>query len=147
MARRNYKKTGPRSCEAHELTFLICAVRALAVTLVCSCILVLLSSAVVCSLSDPVSATDIAAWIALGVASLIGGAAAYFCSRGDFERTALISGGMFVCVLLILSFVTCSVSSPLWMTLGYAISIGLHLLGARIARRLFGAKKRKRRVY
>ena len=142
MANRSYNKSRQRGGEPPEFSLFMSAVRALGITLVISCVLVLISSGIVCALPDPVSATDVAAWISLGVASFIGGVVAFLCNRSEPERTALISGGMLVCVLLLLAFVADSVSSPLWMLIGYAVVVLLHVIGARASVRVLGTKKR-----
>ena len=147
MARQKYKRSTFGSTLTRESRTFACAVRTLAVTLVASCALVLASGGIVCSLSDPISAVDIAAWISLGVASFIGGVAAFFFNREDSERTALLSGIMFICVLVILAFICDCVRSPFWMLLGYAASVLLCLIGARTARRLFGSRRRGRRSF
>lgn len=146
MARQKYKRTGARS-ESREMRLMRCACSVLGVTLAASCILILISSAIVCSQKDPVSAVDIAAWISLGLASLIGGIAARFICSEDPQTTALLSGCLFVLVLLVLALISDGISSLLWMAVGYAASVFLHLVGASIAVRMLSPKKRKRKNY
>lgn len=146
MARHKYKRTGHHP-QSRELAMMKSACSVLAVTLVASCILVLVSSAVVCSQRDPVSAVDIAAWISLGIASLIGGVAARFVCSEDAERTALVSGCLFVLVLLVLALISDGISSILWMAIGYGLSVFLHLIGAKLAGCIFSTRKRKRKNY
>ncbi|MBQ2863509.1 MAG: hypothetical protein IJE84_04965 [Clostridia bacterium] len=147
MARQKYRRSNFGSTLTREGRTFFCAVRTLAVTLIASCVLVLASGGIVCSLSDPISAVDIAAWISLGIASFIGGAAAFFSNREDAQRTALLSGVMFICVLVTLSFICDCVRSPFWMLVGYAASVLLCLLGSHAARRIFGSRRRGRRRY
>ena len=146
MSRQKYRRTGHRS-ESREMRLVRCACSVLGVTLAASCILILISSAIVCSQKDPVSAVDIAAWISLGLASLIGGVAARFICSEDPHRTALVSGCMFVLVLLLLALISDGISSLLWMAVGYAVSVFLHILGARLAVRICSPRKKKRKNY
>ncbi len=128
-------------------TVLFSALRALAITLVSACLLLFACAAVLLSLTDPVYAVDYASWVCLGLSSFAGGVAAFFCMREDARTVALLSGGMFICVLLILAFATDGINSPLFMFLGYAVSLALHYLGACAAIKMFGKKKRKNRAY
>ena len=122
------------------------AAKALCVTVIAASLLVVGTAAVISSFSDPVLYIDAAAWAALAIASFAGGGASFAVSRADYGRISLISGGMFVLLLLILSLVTGSAGSPLFMAAGYGVSVLLHCAGAAAANKLFGGR-RKRRAY
>ena len=121
------------------------SVKCFALTLCISALLRLTFAYIAYSFDDPASAVDGAAYICLGLSSFAGGICAAVISRENSGTVSLISGGMFVCTLLIFALAFDSIGSPLLMLLGYAVSVALTFFGAFLTRRLYGTRKKKRR--
>lgn len=128
-------------------TLLLDSLKTLAVTLISAALLAVVSAAILIKTPDPITGVDAAAWTSLGLSCVAGGMAAQAFARERAESTALASGGMLVFVLLAAALVTGGIDRPLYTVLGYAASVILTYLSAKAAKKLFGARKRKRRTH
>ena len=142
MTRQKNIRAHYRETDTGSSRMLVCAIKSLCTTMIASCLLIFLVASVACSMDDPVGVVDACAWICLGVASLIGGIAAALICKENSTAAAMVSGGMFVLLLLTFAFAFDSINSPLYMMVGYAISLLLHYLGARIAQGIGNGRRR-----
>ena len=123
------------------------SLKTLAVMLSTAALLSVVGAGILAGTPDPITGVGVAAWVSLGLSCIAGGIAARAFSGENTETVALTSGGMLVCVLAAAALITGGIDRPLYTMLGYGAAVLCEYLSAKTAKRLFGAKKRKRRVY
>ncbi len=138
--RRHKSKT-----DSDGASLLFVSAKAYAITLGVSALLLLLFSYIAYMCSDPAAAVDISAYLCLALSSVFGGIIAAVYSQGKETLSAVCSGGMYVITLLLMALATDSINSPLYMMLGYGISVLLFVLGAYAYKKLTTRRRRRRR--
>ena len=123
------------------------SLKTLAVILSTAALSAVVSAAILSRTLDPITGVDMAAWVSLGLSSVVGGIAARAFAAENAETTALVSGGMLVCVLTVAALISGGIDRPLYTLFGYALAVMCEYLSAKTAKKLFGAKKKKRRAY
>ncbi len=139
-ARRHQKKA-----EGEGVSLFFSSLKSYALTLCSSSLLLLLFSYIAYKTRDPAAFVDMAAYLCLGLSSLLGGVLSAAGARDDALLASLCSGGMYVMTLLLMALATDNINSPLYMLLGYAASVLLFVIGAFIFTKLTQRRRGRRR--
>lgn len=147
MKKQKHRTHRPAEGENTGLALLFGALKTLAVTLISAALLAVVSAGILSKTPDPVTGVGAAALVSLGLSCIAGGIAARVFSLENTESTALMSGGMLVCVMFAAALVTSGIDRPVYTLIGYAAAVLVEYLSAKAAKKLLGAKKRKHRAY
>ncbi len=147
MKKQKHRTHRTADGDERGLALLFCALRTLAVTVAAASLFAVISAGILSMTPDPVKGVGAAALVSLGLSCIAGGIAARITARERAETAALASGGMLVCLLAAAALITGGMDRPLYTLLGYAAAVLLEYLSAKAAKKLLGAKKRKRRAY
>ena len=145
MTRQKGRAEQYRDSESAVMPSLVAALKSTAFTICAAAVLLVLAAALAASFEDPASVTDILSYVTLTLSSVLGGVIAYFCGGGRERSVSLMSGGMFVLLLCVLAIAFDGINSPFYMLIGYAVSVGLHFLGAWLCSAMLRGKKKRRR--